>query len=83
MTEQQARVLAFIRSFWADHGFAPSYANISENVGIASRSGVHRVVHALRERGYLTLSPNRARAIRLTDLANTAPAIRIASAHNG
>lgn len=65
ITKRQLDALSFITDFHAEHGFMPSYEEIKERLGLASKSGVHRIVHGLVERGALEMLPNRARALRL------------------
>jgi SOS-response transcriptional repressor LexA len=67
LTERQAKVLAFIRSYIERKGFSPCYEEIVEGCDFASKQQVHDVVLALEERGYLTRVPARARSIKLTD----------------
>ena len=53
MTLRQKEALDFIRGFWGQNGYAPSYDQIAEAMGIRSKSGVHRVVTCLVDRGWL------------------------------
>ena len=64
MTKRQKEVLDFIRAFWAEHGYAPSYQVIAEGVGMKSKGGVARLVQSLEEGGHITRRPNRARSVR-------------------
>lgn len=52
LTRRQAEVLAFIRARCAAGIVSPTYQEIADHFGIA-KSNVHRMVHALIERGYL------------------------------
>lgn len=63
VTEKQERLYRFICHYHAVHGYSPSYDEMRERLGLASKSGVHRLVHALVERGALTVEggPHRAR----------------------
>lgn len=45
----------------------PSFDEMREAIGLRSKSGVHRLVEALQERGYIRRALNRARAIELVD----------------
>lgn len=63
MTPQQARALAYLRDFTAMNGYCPSYDEIARHIGMKSKTGIYRVVHALEERGHIRRIPNRARAI--------------------
>lgn len=53
MTPRQRDVLDFMARYIADRGFSPSYEEISHALGLASRSGAHRMVNGLIQRGYL------------------------------
>ncbi|MBD7992860.1 helix-turn-helix domain-containing protein [Ochrobactrum sp. Sa2BUA5] len=64
-TPRQKQAYDFIRSFIDKEGYGPSYQEISEALGITSRSSIHRLVHGLKERGLIELIPNRARCIAL------------------
>lgn len=66
LTERQSDCLRFVRARRAAGMPAPSYSEISRHLGV-NRSSVHRLVHALIERGYLRFLPNRARSIALVD----------------
>jgi repressor LexA len=63
VTLRQKLVLEFVTKYCADHGHSPSYQEIGEAVGIASKSGVKRLVDALVERGRLENMPRRARSL--------------------
>lgn len=64
LTEQQRRLLDFIETYTAQTGgICPSYVEMQKALSLASKSGVHRVVHALEERGLIRRLPGRARAI--------------------
>lgn len=63
MTEKMAKLLQFIEQRLKQTGVAPSYQEMSDHLGLNSKSGVHRTVKALVERGKLKRLPNRARAI--------------------
>jgi SOS-response transcriptional repressor LexA len=65
LTRSQKECLAFIEGYIKQHDCPPSYDEIAEGLGLKSKSGVHRLVHALAERGHIILSPNRARSIDL------------------
>lgn len=69
MTERQSRVMTFIDGFQASKRFSPTYDEIGEACGLTSKSAVHRVVHALVERGAVRILPNHARSIQLVGRA--------------
>ena len=63
VTRRQNAVLEFVTKYCAEHGYSPSYQEIAEAVGIASKSGVKRLVDGLVERGRLEMMPRRARSM--------------------
>lgn len=63
LTAKQKELLDFIRACYAMSGITPSFDEMKEAVGLASKSGVHRLVKALEHRGYIRRLPNRARAL--------------------
>lgn len=80
MTPKQKRCLDAIEKLTKD-GVPPSYNELKDYLGLASKSGVHRLVHALAERGYINLSPDRARTIQIvTRQAEEVPFNRLAAA---
>lgn len=66
LTRRQNDLMAFIEEYLERNGSPPSYQEMADHLGLASKSGVHRLVHALVERGHITLLPDRARSITLT-----------------
>ncbi len=67
LTTQQKALLNFIVCFSeASGGVMPSFEEMAEHMGLASKSGVHRLVTALERRGHIARDGRRARAIRLT-----------------
>lgn len=71
LTVQQARTLGFIREYTREHEVSPSFEEIRDHLGIEGRSGVHRIVKALEERGRIRRLPHRARAIEIINDADT------------
>ena len=67
MTKIQRQAYDFIKAFWAEHGFAPSYAEIGKHMGNTSKSNVHRIVTALSDRGFIKYRYGRARSIVVTN----------------
>lgn len=63
LTPIQASVLRFIKQYQAEHRSSPSYTDIANACGLSSKSGVHRVVHALVERRAIAMLPYRSRSI--------------------
>ena len=67
MTRRQAELLEFVRDYYNANGVMPSYDEMRDGVGLRSKSGIHRLVLGLEERGHLFRLPNRARSIVLAD----------------
>ncbi len=64
MTAAMRDLYEFIKTYIeANNGVAPSFNEMKEFCGLASKSGVHRLITALEERGLIRRLPNRARAI--------------------
>lgn len=69
LTPHQRNLLAFVKEFMAERGVPPSFDEMKKAMGLASKSGIHRMICALEERGHLFRLPMRARSIVLRDSA--------------
>jgi repressor LexA len=80
LTRKQYDLLAFIHRRTLQDGVSPSFDEMKEALDLRSKSGIHRLITALEERGFIRRLPHRARAIevlRLPDsLAGERPAER-------
>ena len=65
MNIQQQRSLAMIQHSLEQDGIAPTFEEFMEGLGLHSKSGVHRILTALEERGHIHRLHKRARAIAL------------------
>ncbi|MGN6155661.1 MAG: transcriptional repressor LexA [Sphingomicrobium sp.] len=77
LTAKQRELLLFIQDRLGDTGVSPSFDEMREALALKSKSGVHRLISALEERGFIRRLPNRARAlevVKLPDSAAPAPA---------
>lgn len=63
LTARQNDLLKFIAGHTSEHSYCPTYDEMAGALGINSKSGVHRLVTALEERGFIRRIPDRARAI--------------------
>lgn len=72
LTSKQRELLIFLTKYLEDNEVSPSFDEMREAVGLASKSGIHRLVSALEERGYIRRLANRARAIEILRTANNA-----------
>lgn len=63
LTFKQNQLLTFLIKRLEEHGVSPSYEEICKELSLKSKSGIHRIVKSLEERGYIERLENRARAI--------------------
>ena len=84
LTRKQHELLAFLVKSTNNSEVTPSFDEMREAVGLASKSGIHRLVTALEERGYIRRLPNKARAIEIlrTPLSLQDETLTIAEADN-
>lgn len=68
LTKKQYQLLLFIDQRLKDVGFSPSFEEMKEALGLRSKSGIHRLITALEERGFLRRLPHRARALEVLRL---------------
>jgi repressor LexA len=68
LTKKQRDLLVFIRDRVADGGVAPSFDEMKDALDLKSKSGIHRLITGLVERGYLQRLPNRARALEVVKM---------------
>jgi repressor LexA len=68
LTKKQLELLLFIDEHLKKQGTAPSFEEMKKAVNLKSKSGIHRLVTALEERGFLRRLPHRARALEITKL---------------
>jgi repressor LexA len=63
LTRKQHELLRFIQTRLEESGISPSFEEMKEALDLKSKSGVHRLISALEERGFIRRLPNRARAL--------------------
>src|SRR4030095_7813365 len=63
LTRKQRELLKFIQERLAETGISPSFDEMKEALGLKSKSGVHRLITGLEERGFIKRLPHRARAL--------------------
>jgi repressor LexA len=68
LTKKQRDLLVFIHEKMADGDLAPSFDEMKDALDLKSKSGIHRLIEALVERGFLERLPNRARALQVRRL---------------
>lgn len=72
LTRKQHDLLIFIHDKLEKTGVSPSFEEMKEALGLKSKSGVHRLINALEERGFIRRLPNRARALEVLRLPEMA-----------
>ncbi len=68
LTRKQHELICFIHDRLAETGVSPSFEEMKEALDLKSKSGVHRLISALEERGFLRRLPNRARALEVVKM---------------
>jgi repressor LexA len=63
LTRKQHELIRFIQERLEETGVSPSFEEMKEALDLKSKSGVHRLISALEERGFIRRLPNRARAL--------------------
>ena len=63
LTAKQHELIRFIQQRLEETGISPSFEEMKEALDLKSKSGVHRLISALEERGFIRRLPNRARAL--------------------
>lgn len=68
LTKKQHELISFIDDRLTDSGVSPSFEEMKVALDLKSKSGVHRLISALEERGFIRRLPNRARALEVLKL---------------
>ena len=71
LTRKQFELLRFINERLKESGVPPSFDEMKDALDLRSKSGIHRLITALEERGFIRRLPNRARAIEVIKLPET------------
>lgn len=77
LTAKQHELLLFIDNRLKDKGISPSFDEMREALDLKSKSGVHRLISALEERGFIRRLPNRARALEVVKLPEVRPSATV------
>jgi repressor LexA len=72
LTQKQSDLLRFIHERLKETGVPPSFDEMKEALDLRSKSGIHRLILALEERGFIRRLPNRARALEVLRLPESA-----------
>jgi len=83
LTRKQHELIRFIQARLEQTGVSPSFEEMKDALDLKSKSGVHRLISALEERGFIRRLPNRARALEILrqpeDVISGSPAPKPAS----
>jgi len=71
LTKKQHELLCYIHDRLSETGVSPSFEEMKEALDLKSKSGVHRLISALEERGFIRRLPNRARALEVLRMPET------------
>ncbi len=71
LTRKQFELLRFIHERLTESGVPPSFDEMKDALDLRSKSGIHRLITALEERGFIRRLPNRARAIEVIKLPDS------------
>ena len=72
LTRKQHELLCYIHDRLVESGVSPSFEEMKEALDLKSKSGVHRLISALEERGFIRRLPNRARALEVLRMPDRA-----------
>ena len=70
LTRKQRELLMFLEERISQSGVTPSFEEMKDKVGLKSKSGIHRLISALEDRGFIKKLPFKARAIEILKLPN-------------
>ncbi len=83
LTPKQKELLMFIHERLKETGVPPSFDEMKEALDLKSKSGIHRLITALEERGFVRHLPHRARAMEIVRLPDSVPQSVTARARGG
>jgi repressor LexA len=73
LTRKQYELLLFIHRHLGENGVSPSFDEMKEALNLKSKSGIHRLITGLEERGFIRRLPHRARALEVVRLPENQP----------
>lgn len=80
LTKKQRDLLLYINEYTQKTGLSPSFEEMKKGLDLKSKSGIHRLINALVERGFLERLPNKARALEVRRLPENMIPLRTATA---
>lgn len=82
LTRKQQQLLLFINKRLSEDGVSPSFEEMKDALDLASKSGVHRLITALEERGFIRRLAHRARALEVLKMPETGTATASSDTEN-
>jgi len=76
LTKKQHELLVFIDGRLRDSGVSPSFDEMKDALGLRSKSGIHRLITGLEERGFIRRLPHRARALEILRMPGNREPVR-------
>ena len=73
LTKKQKNLLVYINRKIRSTGVSPSYEELKNSLNLKSKSGIHRLISALEERGFIKRLPHKARALEVLKLPGLLP----------
>ena len=83
LTQKQKDLLMFIHQRISEKGVSPSFEEMKEALNLKSKSGIHRLITALEERGFIKRLAHRARALEIVKLPDSVVPDAIAEPDSG
>ena len=77
LTRKQHELICFISDRLEETGVSPSFEEMKEALDLKSKSGVHRLISALEERGFIRRLPNRARALEILKMPERGEVVKL------
>ena len=63
LTIKQKKLLDYIKSYYEEKDFFPTFDEMKDNLSIKSKSGIYKLLSSLEDKGYIRKTPHKARAI--------------------
>lgn len=67
LTKKQEQICRFVDRYWAEHGIAPTLAEIADGLGLTDRSHARHSVGLIAKKRFLAMQPGTPRSLKLTD----------------
>ena len=82
LTKKQSEILQYIADFMRNKGVSPSFEEMKHALNLKSKSGIHRLISGLEERGFIRRLPNRARALEIIKLPENEKSSNVTELHS-